>query len=248
MHDAPVFLITTGRTGSTLLQRLLNCHRDLVVWGEHHGLFATLAGPYRLMAAGTGASYPTSASDNPGPDLLLPGLRDPSAPLEWANPWSFEEVKPQIADFLKGYFASRIAPTQRWGFKEVRYNRTDALDMLRDLFPRGQFLFLRRNPLEVARSKVLAWKKGEPWESLPLAERLQRTDAIVQEIRGHYAIYDEFMARNPDACLAVDFENLVGDTDATLAALLGHLQLDPTGYDRETAGKVLAQVITSTRT
>jgi hypothetical protein len=247
MHDAPVFLITTGRTGSTLLQRLLKCHPDLVMWGEHHGLFAALAGPYMQMAVGESSLYPLTAQGNRGPGLLLPDFQYPWAALEWANPYSLEEVKQQVAGFMKGFFASRLAPEQRWGFKEVRYNQTEALDMLHDVFPQGQFVFLRRNPLEVTRSIILTWKKDLPWDALPLAERLKRTDSVLQEIRSHYAVYDEFMVRNPGACIAIDYERLVEDCDATLATILSHLRLDPSRYDQALAAQVFDRVIASTK-
>ncbi len=46
----PVFVISTGRSGSTLVQRLLNCHPAQVVWGEHHGFLASLLGAYMQMS------------------------------------------------------------------------------------------------------------------------------------------------------------------------------------------------------
>lgn len=209
-------------------------------------MFAALAGPYMQMAIGENSLYPRTAKSNPGPGLLLPDLQFPWAALEWANPYSLEEIRQQIADFMKGYFASRLAPGQRWGFKEIRYNQTEALDMLLAIFPAGQFVFLRRNPLEVTRSMILAWKNDVPWDALPLAERLKRTDTVVQEIREHYAIYDEFMARTGMG-IAIDYERLLEDYDATLAAILSYLGLDPSRYNRILAAQVFERVIASTK-
>jgi hypothetical protein len=248
MHDAPVFLISTGRTGSTLLQRLLNCHPDLVVWGEHYGLFGALADPYAHMGSVGRKFYPYSARDNDSPSLLLPTLRDPAAAIEWATPWSLEEIRPQIANFMQGFFASRLAPGQRWGFKEVRYNRMEVLTLLREVFPAGRFIFLRRNELEVTRSKVLAWKSGQPWDELRLGERLEITNGILADVRRHYSLYAEFMELHPGVGIAVDYEQLLADADAALSRILAHLGLDESRYDRALADQALAQVITTTRT
>jgi hypothetical protein len=40
---SPVFLLTLHRGGGTVLARVLNCHSDLVIWGEHVRLINRLA-------------------------------------------------------------------------------------------------------------------------------------------------------------------------------------------------------------
>ena len=45
--QAPVFILSSaGRTGSTLLQRLLISTRDIMVWGEHDGAMVAAAGQF----------------------------------------------------------------------------------------------------------------------------------------------------------------------------------------------------------
>ena len=39
----PVFVLTLHRAGGTVLVRVLNCHPELVIWGEHVGLINRLA-------------------------------------------------------------------------------------------------------------------------------------------------------------------------------------------------------------
>jgi len=38
-----------GRSGSTLLQRLLNVHAGLTIWGEHGGFLKGITEAYRLV-------------------------------------------------------------------------------------------------------------------------------------------------------------------------------------------------------
>jgi hypothetical protein len=39
----PVFVFTVHRSGGTVLGRVLNCHPDLVIWGEHGGILNKFA-------------------------------------------------------------------------------------------------------------------------------------------------------------------------------------------------------------
>lgn len=247
MHDAPVFLISSGRSGSTLLQRLLNCHPDLVVWGEHHGFLNGLSYAFGQMGQkGNNNQFPILAALNAGPDTLLPTLGDASAGIDWANPYSREEFGDQVRQFMAHYFGSRLAPGQRWGFKEVRYNNLTALDAFRELYPRGQFIFLKRNPLEVARSKVLAWN-GSKMKDMGLDERLEKIKRILAEVRGHFKLYDEFSARNPEVCVQVRYEDLVGNASEAVSQLLSQLRLPESAFDWGLSSQVFGQIVSSTR-
>lgn len=248
MHDeAPVFLLSTGRSGSTLLQRLLNCHPDLVMWGEHHGFLGGLSYPfYRLFEEVPGNLFPRTATGNPGPGQLLPTLRDPAAEVEWANPCTAEEFADMFRVFISGYFAGKLPPGVRWGFKEIRYDKQGEFEMLRMLYPAGHFIFLRRNPLKVARSKLLAWSRDEAGNEAPLAQRISAIKASVEDIRRQYATYAEFVATYPGAATLVDYESLVVDPSAVMSSLLERLSLDPTRYDWALAERVLSSRISAT--
>jgi len=43
MQLGPVFVLSPARGGGTVLARILNCHPQLVIWGEHVGLINRLA-------------------------------------------------------------------------------------------------------------------------------------------------------------------------------------------------------------
>jgi hypothetical protein len=244
---APVFLISTGRSGSTLVQRVLNCHRDLVVWGEHFGFLNGLASAYAQMSDPSQRQYPHTAADNTGLSLVLPTLRDQAAPLEWVNPWSLEEFATLLRRFIESYFASRLEPGQRWGFKEIRYNNLPALRMFRDLYPDGRFVFIRRDPLEVTRSKVFAFIKETKWASFSGEEQRERIANMLKEVGEHYRIYDVFMERNPGFGLLVDYEDLVAMPHDVTERMLEHLGLDRARYDWQLGEQVMASIITKTK-
>lgn len=246
MKQAPVFVISTGRSGSTLLQRVLNCHPDLVIWGEYHGFIGGFAEPFHLMGLGGDDQFPVADSRNDEPKLLVPAFADPDAGLNWCNPSSRDEYNDQARQMITSYFASRLAPGQRWGFKEVRYNEPLVLAMLLELFPLGRFVFLRRNPLEVVRSKVLAWN-GPELKQLTLDQRLKHIGKMLEEVRRHFELYDAFSAKNPQACCQVRYEDLVESPADTIRQMLAQLQLQESSFNWGLSEQVLEQVVSSTK-
>lgn len=246
-NSSPVFAISTGRSGSTLVQRILNCHKDLVVWGEHYGFLNSFAGAFNQMKVFEQIKFPKIAAENIGPDLLLPTLRDPAAPLEWVNPWSREEFGVQVKAFVEGYFGGRLLAGQRWGFKEIRYNNAPALRMLKELFPLGRFLFIKRDLLEVTRSKVFAFIKEDKWSEFGISEKKERIKSMLKEASDHYKLYDEFTQRNGGIGVIIHFEEVTSDLRRVLIPVLGNLNLDPSRFDWDLADNVLNNVITKTK-
>ena len=61
IEDDPVFVCGPHRSRSTYLQRLLNIHPGLVVWGEHGGLINRLAELDRIGAQQAQAREPPDA-------------------------------------------------------------------------------------------------------------------------------------------------------------------------------------------
>ena len=243
----PVFAVSTGRSGSTLVQRVLNCHKDLVVWGEHFGFLNGLANVYVQMIDPNQRLFPVAPDQNSGPSILLPTLRDYAAPLEWVNPWSLEEFKVLLTNFILSYFAGRLEDGQRWGFKEIRYNALPVLHMLRDLFPDGRFIFIHRDPLEVTRSKVFAFTKEARWSRLSDGEKRQRIEVMLNEVHNHYRVHEAFMQRNPALGLVVHYEEIVAHPREVTSRMLVHLGLNPERFDWTLGDQVMGSIITKTK-
>jgi len=43
---SPIFLLGTGRSGTTLLQRIINSAEDVIIWGEHGGFLSQVSEAY----------------------------------------------------------------------------------------------------------------------------------------------------------------------------------------------------------
>ena len=139
--DAPVFLFAASwRTGSTLVQRLLNTTSELIVWGEPQMLvFVRKA----FEAASRGFEAVERARQRakvqPLHDLWVPTIR-PEA----------EHVLPAFRNLFENLYARPSAQQgyRRWGFKEVRRQAVDNAIMLKTLYPSAKIVFLYRHPFD----------------------------------------------------------------------------------------------------
>ena len=150
--DNPVFIFASGwRSGSTLLQRLVNSDGKILLWGEpfaNCNLIPSLADTLKAFSD----RYPSHShfldSDHfnrNSADLSqrwTANLYPDTANLIQAHRQFFHTLYQQPA-LTKGY--------QRWGLKEVRLS-IDHATYLQWLFPQAQFLFLYRNPYKAYRS------------------------------------------------------------------------------------------------
>lgn len=151
-EDPPVFLLGTGgRTGSTLLQRLVISTREVMLWGEHGGhLLAAVESWVNGMQAwhdrSGGAQYRRFLRK--GCRTFIPNI---TPPMEWFQ----RGARAAFRESLGGPAAQLGFP--RWGFKEIRYGGQAALT-LAALFPEARFVVLTRNPADALRSI-----KSTPW-------------------------------------------------------------------------------------
>lgn len=222
--DRPVFLLSAGgRTGSTLLQRLIISTREVLVWGEHEGCY--MAAVEQLLARLH--------------DLHGGRSQDQYAALveQGAQAW-VANVNPPFSHALEGaralFLASLGRPAlelgfPRWGFKEIRYGGTSALG-LRTLFPAARFVIGVRNPAAALRSiKATGWY-GKDHQYDP-----GRFLGKWADLAG--GLLDALPQLGP--ALLVRHEDLLDPQEASLASLGAHLGIDPGRFDRTVFGKVL---------
>ena len=117
-RERPIFVLGAGwRTGSTLLQRLLCTHPDVIIWGENRGLMAHLEAAMGVIEG----LQPLSE------------IHHQHREAEGANAW-IAVLNPALTDFEDGirqlllrYYAepAHQSGSSRWGFKEVRYGLED---------------------------------------------------------------------------------------------------------------------------
>lgn len=146
-EEAPIFLFAAcWRSGSTLLQRMLMHSQEALIWGEPLAKCAIVPGLMDQLRP-VSTSWPSDkdaierlsgelsskwvANLHPGLEALLNAHRDCICTLFQAP--------------------ARSRGRMRWGLKEVRYGRDEAL-YLSLLFPKAKFIFLMRDPVATFRS------------------------------------------------------------------------------------------------
>lgn len=219
----PVFLLAGGgRTGSTLIQRLIISTRQVMVWGEHGGLIVP---QLRRLFLQTHAWIDQAYGYG-----MLEEFR-----TDGANAW-VANINPEAAylqagcrAFFEQYLgaAARSMGYPRWGFKEIRYG-ADEVRTLQALFPRASFVFLVRNPASCLRSIKAADWYGKEYQADP-AQFLAEWSSVSG---GLASIYPD--CRN--ACL-LRYEDAVANPAATVSILAKTIRVPVSAFDLSVFGK-----------
>ncbi|MEM7690525.1 MAG: sulfotransferase [Pseudomonadota bacterium] len=141
-----LFVVTYGRSGSTVLLNLLNAIDGYCIRGENGGVLNALAASHSQLKKGREAN----AGHNEEPHTPWYGISE-TDPDRWAQ--SLAEVFTR--DILQTPPGTRVA-----GFKEIRYTPgaldEDAyramIDFQASAFPTSRFIFNTRDSQEVAKS------------------------------------------------------------------------------------------------
>ena len=158
MSSKPVFIFAAHRSGSTMLERILNCHPNLVVWGEHGGLLNKFA-ELNILASKTWNVSAPLGERRLERFVAKQSLEEFDA---WTNPMDVERLRSWTRSFLIETFSSGLKPGQRWGIKEIRYGGAALTWFLLNLFPDCRVLVLRRDLVQLCISNILAeWSLGE---------------------------------------------------------------------------------------
>lgn len=180
-----VFIVTYGRTGSTLLQKLLNTIPGVYIAGENHDVVGGLFEAWRNASTLKHIfGWGHQAADNPWHGAMM---ADPDA-------FGQELAKAFVKHVLKPPRGTRII-----GFKEVRYLKpdlTEQLEFMAKIFAPATFIINRRDPAAVARSKL--WQGADKAE---LAGNIARFEAATAA----------FAAQRPSQCIALDYERWTSD-------------------------------------
>jgi hypothetical protein len=210
-----LFIVTYGRSGSTVLQALLNAIPGYCIRGENRGALEQLC---RVVAA---------LEDRP-----------PAGHAETDDPWfGFDSVDAgAVSRALFGVFCReflRLPPgTRVGGFKEIRYVEDPdflprQLALMEAHFPQARFIFLTRDPGDVALS---GW-----WPQWP-------ADEVMADIAAADRRFAGFAAGRAN-CFQIDHADLVPGS-ARLRALFGFLRED---YDPARVAAILAKRLTHGR-
>ncbi len=176
-----VFIVTYGRSGSTLLMGLLNTIPGYRIRGENLNVLYRL---YHVDATLRQAHNQHVGDDN----------GSPTNPWYGASSWQLDAFRGALLDGFVAHVLRPSAGSRVLGFKEIRYtdgdmkDLTEYLDFLRSAFPDSKIVFNHRLLTDVARS---GW-----WADYPEAlERIKAADdrflAVPADARHFHFYFDE---------------------------------------------------------
>jgi len=186
-RDNPVIIMAMGRSGSTLLMRLINCSPDIMVWGEHNGFLTAFGRAFHALTCTFATDCMRNSERftevvlNQQPIILSRGER---WSCEWVNAFTKSDVLSAFRKLIVDLLARRVPEGVRWGFKEIRYHGEE-IELLRTLFPRAQFILLLRNPVHVLQSISRHFTRGDPKRTMQTMLRYLDFLALVQKQLEH---------------------------------------------------------------
>lgn len=211
LHYQSIIIVTHGRTGSTLLQGVLNSIAGVKIQGENYNAFYHLFNFYK--------AYQETNKKHPW--AVLP--KHPFYKIQTSA--QEQQILERLRGFVQQYFAGDVED-QVFGFKEIRYfhipNQTQAyLNFLNKTFPNPLFVFLKRNPSEVVQSAW--WAEQNPTE-------------VKGKLEGLYTTFDAFERNHPEQCFSLDYQDIIGKSKR-LEQLFGKLGAE---YDAQKIDFILS--------
>lgn len=206
-RDGYVFIITYGRSGSTLTQNLLNAIPGFCIRGENSNATAFLAQLILRMQQETNITTRRNMFRDPdfeGAKMIRDIVGKPIDPWFGCELLDIDAMAADLFDVFVKNFLHLPEGTRVGGFKEIRLamhpeflNRH--LDMLRRYFPNTRIVFQTRNLDEVTAS---SW-----WANKPAGEV---QDVLARANRG----FELYTRRNPESCYLLRYEDYAEGPEA----------------------------------
>lgn len=153
MRYGPVILLSPGRSGSTLAQRLMNAVDGWYVFGEHSGAFR------HFIEVQDALDVHASTQKRIG-NLIVEKADDRLQQFSaWASPFDSHDVRRLFAQNLLDLYTSRLPDHCLWGFKEIRYTASDTL-LFYDYFKEALIVVLQRNFVDFCKSWCIVNLQG----------------------------------------------------------------------------------------
>jgi hypothetical protein len=184
-----VFVVTYGRSGSTLLQGLLNAIPGYRIYGENAGFLFKLQESYEaLLSAHRHLANPKNDNE--------------SQPWFGSSRFDEESVTVEFRRFVnRMLFQPFVDRTHTvFGFKEIRFNEIEHekiekyLVFLKKLFPNAAIIFNTRNIEDVLKS---GWWRTNYWPGLP------------QQFSKFHEFCERFSGGNPGFTIHVSYDDLI---------------------------------------
>ncbi|WP_027086221.1 sulfotransferase [Cohnella panacarvi] len=187
------------RSGSTLLQRIVNSRKENLIWGEHQGVVTNFLDIYKQVRTYS-LDYRKERNAYFGSDEN-PNVWTATMTPEF--PFVEQGVVESVRAFLNALYSQYRDSHDTIGFKEVRYGEQE-LKLLRKCYPEAEFLLVVRNPIHT-------------WQSLMNCRGWYKDDVRTTANKWNHNTggYLALAGSDPKSHLIV-YENLIRKDPATL--------------------------------
>lgn len=227
MTQGPIFLLGSGRCGSTAVQRELSNMDGIWIWGEHDGILRGLLSWGETVKQSEVLHKLSFNNSTRSPEQIMHEAGEGEAnSLAWLNSFRPSDVDVSLRDLILRLFATKLpAGTTCWGFKEIRYGPEDRVaEHLLRLFPKAKIVHVVRDPISTIYSSLAAWNSTE----------LNNLGANPDQLREKFKEYaDRWMQitqyyldlkkSNPSRVFTLRIENF----SAQKAPLMAFLEIEP---------------------
>ncbi len=153
----------------------------------------------------------------------------------WLNPLQPAQLREHHRRLLTGVFRQGLADDQRWGLKEIRYNAPATTAFLAALYPRAQFLILRRDLTELCVSNILAEWSAQRLVQMRAGETAGSAREVLSDCAYALCVIDAQLQRSLEQLGARALEITASDVTGSMAAVFEFLNLVPPDGYAETA-------------
>jgi hypothetical protein len=215
LSSKPIFIFASGqRCGSTLLQRLLNSHPSILIWGEHDGyLYAFLNNLQELLKWEEKFGNNRETYLSQGYDTFVPNMVP-----------SRDQINEAAKNYIVSLFGVPAAHLNKpiWGFKEVRYG-IEMARFLQKLFPEAHFIHMTRNIVDCFVS-LKHWEESQgEWNR----------EWTIKSLETWAWINSEFLDPNGiENILTVRYEDMISDQSEFIHTLAEFLNIEKNFLDQ----------------
>jgi hypothetical protein len=187
-----LFIVTYGRSGSTLLQSLLNTIPGYCIRGENANALYHICRMIDVYLREP--NFQLRADQLAGKSKAVPAIGTPADPWYGLELVDVERTALRFCNVFCREILNIPNGTKVAGFKEIRYFYDlnflpTQLAIMQRFFPKARILFLTRDPTEVANS---SWWRGH--DKTVLLPKLEKT----------HEIFADYAATHPD-CFTLDY-------------------------------------------
>lgn len=242
---APLMVTTLGRTGSTVLMKVLATHPDLVAYRpfQHEprvatywlGVLSSLTDPvsYRRQVNPTGTLDGTWWL---GTEPPLPRRPKDAGLTRWMGVDSVREIAAFCQARIEGFYTAVSAEegAREPAFFAEKFRPDRIPDLMWELYPRLREVILVRDFRDMVAS-MFAYNAKRGRQGFRRDTFESDAEYVVKQIKGSVSGLAAAWTARRDRSHLIRYEDLVGDPEATVTSLLRYL-----GLDESAAGEMVA--------